>query len=166
MSRHDARLAKLEAAMPTQKQLAQETSPGLSFRLDEFKAKLDAEQAHFDALTPAGKILSILAKIAEKTAEAALPASSYRNYWRADLGPQMHAFLVHIVNEGFPSEHFAVRKYEIAILDAAGYDTRILKSAHAMWEHFPWQWRRDDNQLPKEARSIIDRTLVAEGGTS
>lgn len=162
MSRHAARLAKLEAAIPPPKPVVQESAPGLAVRLDELMAESAAERAHFDALPPAGKILSILAEIAEKTAEAALPAPAPRSDRVVDLGPQMHALLVHEVKQGFHNEYFDIRECEIAILDAAGYDTQILKSAHAKWKHLPWQWRRDDNQLPKEAQSIIDRALAAE----
>ena len=159
MSRHAARLAKLEAAIPPPKPIVEEDAPGLEFRLTEIMERMAAEEAHFAALSPAGKILSILAKIDKTTAEAALPAPAPRTDRVVDLGPQMHACLVHDVKQGFRSEYFAIREHEIAILDAAGYDTRTLKSAHDAMSHLPWQWRREDHPLPTEAQLLVTAAL-------
>jgi hypothetical protein len=162
MSRHDARLAKLEAAMPPPKPVVQESTRGLAFRFDEWKERFDAEDARFNALTPAEKIRDIRAKIAEKVAEAAGPVPPDPPHGIVDLSRRLHACLVHEVAQGFHSQHFAIRGCELEILDAAGYDTRNLRTAHARWHDLPWQWRTEHYPLPKEARSIIDRVLAAE----
>ena len=159
MSRHAARLAKLEAAIPPPKPIVEEDAPGLEFRLTEIMERMAAEEAHFAALSPAGKILSILAKIAEKKAKAALPPPAPRTDLVVDLGPQMHAFLVQDVKNGFRTEHHAMRGYEFAILTAAGYDIRPLEPPHAKWKDYPWQWRQEENPLPPEAQLLIDAAL-------
>ena len=110
MSRHAARLAKLEAAIPPPKPIVEEDAPGLEFHLTEIMERMEAEDAYFDSLSPAGKIISISAKIAKTTAEAALPAPAPRTDRVVDLGPQMHAFLVDDVKKGFRSEYFAIRE--------------------------------------------------------
>lgn len=165
MSRHAARLAKLEAAIPVPCSIdAIEDAPGLAARFDDLMQKFAAEQAHFDALTPAGKILFITEKIASKTVEAAKPVPAPRTDRVVDIAPQIHACLVQEVKQGFRAEYYAVRGYELEILDAAGHDTRALKSAHAAWKHLPWQWRREDCPLLPEAQLLIDTALSVEVG--
>ena len=159
MSRHAARLAKLEASMPPPKPIVEEDAPDLALRFTEIMERIKAEEAHFDALPPAGKILSILAKIAKKKAKAALPPPAPRTDGVVDLGPQMHALDVQELRLGFRSEYFAIREHEISILDAAGYDTRNLKSAHDTMSHLPWQWRREDHPLPAEAQLLVAAAL-------
>lgn len=59
--------------MPPPKLILEEDGPGLEFRLTEIMERMKVEQAYFDALPPAGKILSILGDIRETMAKAALP---------------------------------------------------------------------------------------------
>lgn len=160
MTRYVVRLKRLEASIPLQAKVEEEEAPGLAFRLAEFVKEMEEEKSRFAALTPAGKIRAILAKIAKKTAEAALPPPAPRKDRKVDLAPQFHALLVHEVKQGFHSEYYEIRKYEIEILAAEGYDVRALKAAHDYWRKLDWKWLPDENQLPCEAQSIIDHALV------
>lgn len=160
MIRYSARLNKLETSIPLPTPVEHEETPGLAFRLADFLKEREEEKARFAALTPAGKIQAILNKIAERTAEAALPPPAPRSDRKVDLAPQLHALLVHGVKQGFHSEYYEIREYEIEILAAEGYDVRALKAAHDYWRELDWQWLPNENQLPREAQSIIDQALV------
>jgi hypothetical protein len=154
MKRMAIRLERLEERLPPPVPATEERPP-VDFAA--LIAKIKAESARVDALPPPEKILAIKAKIAAKIAKAALPAPD--RVGNVDIGPEIHACLVHEVKQGFRAEHHAIRGCEIAILDAAGYDTRTQKSAHDAMSHLPWQWRREDHQLPHEAQLLIDRAL-------
>ena len=160
MTRYAVRLSKLEASIPLPAPVEEEEAIGGTFRLAEFIKEMEEEEARFAALTPAGKIRAILDKIAETTAKAALPPPAARKDREVDLTPQFHALLVHLVKQGFHSEYYEIREYEIEILTASGYDVRALKTAHDYWQELPWQWLPNENQLPREAQSIIDQVLV------
>ena len=151
-----SRLERLEERLPPPVPATEERPPADWAALI---AKVEAESARVDALPPAEKILAIKAKIAKKTLEAAKPRPAPRTDRVVDIAPQIHACLVQEVKQGFRAEYYAVRGYELEILDAAGYDTRALKSAHAAWKHLPWQWRREDSLLPPEAQLLIDTAL-------
>ena len=156
MKRMAIRLERLEERLPPPVPATEERPP---VHLAAVIAEIKAESARVDALPPAEKILAIKAKIAKKTLEAAKPIPAPRTDRVVDIAPQIHACRVQEVKQGFRAEYHTIRGCEIAILDAAGYDTRALKSAHDAMSHLPWQWRREDHPLPHEAQLLIDTAL-------
>ena len=154
MKRMAIRVERLEERLPHAVPVTEERPP---VDLGAIIAKIKAESARVAALPPAEKILAIKAKIAAKIAKAALPAPD--RVGNLDIGPEIHACLVHEVKQGFRAEHHVIRGCELEILAASGYDIRLLKSAHAKWEHLPWQWRREDHPLPPEAQLLVTAAL-------
>ena len=156
MKRMAIRLERLEERLPPPVPATEERPP---VHLAAVIAKIKAESARVDALPPAEKILAIKAKIAERSPRLLNRFQRPHRVGNVDIGPEIHACRVQEVKQGFRAEYHAIRGCEIAILDAAGYDTRALKSAHDAMSHLPWQWRREDHPLPHEAQLLIDTAL-------
>lgn len=65
--------------------------------------------------------------------------------------------LIRIAQGRVSQEHYAVRAAELEILELTGFDTGELRAQHRQCAVTPKKWLYLDNQLPDEAKAILDR---------
>lgn len=167
MSRLAQRVKKMEAALPAEPENVEVFTPTSS--LAEALAEINAEAARFEAMSPLERIRHLRAEIAKWVAEAAAGPKLDQPGRTPGLNESLHACIVKMVKDDFPSQRHEIRGYELTLLREAGFDgaaLAMLEARHQWWKDLPWQWRHNNEPLPATAQAILDAKLNEPQGSA